>query len=475
MEQSLQNNPAAYKPSVEAVKIEIHKPTVSSAPGADNGQNASQGYSYPQYQLMPGAGPQSGMIPVPVAGAGQPVYNQYYMPQNVSQRPVYNQYTMPPALPQAQLLSAPAVPSFSGPQSLAPVYNQYFLSNPLQAAQQPAPPPYPMMYPMIIPQYIPMPMQMSNCCCHGGCNCNHQQPQSALPAQGLGHMPDKSFSPVSEEQDPLATQPLQPQNGMMPQDQPVNQNMQPPMQPPPPGAQPMQPQPPNNRQKPQETQTRTRLSNEYIKSLENYLNNPNSDVRQTAIKDILKILRNDKEKYKDKDNDEGSLRRDPALTNLINKALQDRSMINRTLALSILYGDYIDGDELTIKLLKDMQKSNKTFNQDAHTANELLLRRMGEAGKIEEPMGNGFAMPGQPIDQGFNPQMPTAQPLQNLQVQGAPPLEQNFNSQTPYPYGVPQMQGPQIQQMQGSPLQGPQMQNPNLQSPQGQNLNIMSR
>lgn len=539
MEQSVQNKTAAYKPSVGAVEIKIHNPTVNLPPCADNNQYNSQGYNYPQYQLMPTAGQQGGMMPVAVGGAGQPVYNQYYIPQTVTQKPVYNQYTMQPAtlpayqvpigslpsaaLPQSQILTAPAVPQYqmpigslpsaalsqsqilttpaasmyqipvgsqyalstaipqqqvgaanSAPQSEGPAYNQYFISTPPQTstAPQPAvqqPPLYPMMYPMIIPQYIPMPMPMSNCCCcNGGCNCNRmqQQQQTALPAQGLGQ-----GSPAAQEQkeEPLATQSLQQPSEMtpqMPQDQ---------MQEPPPGAQNIQPPqdsgPPNaaKRHKPQPPMTKTHLSDEYIKSLENYLNNPNADVRQTAIKEILKQLKKDK-----------TLRDDPALTNLINKALRDRSMVNRTLALSILYGDYADGDDLTIKILKDMQKSNKAFNQDAQTANSLLLKRMGESSVMEEPIEQGFdqqAIPAQPLAPGFNPQMPPAQGLQNPQMQG-PPLEQNFNPEAFYEkMPPPQQPGPQDWSIKSyRPEQS--MQNPQLQSPQsqtGQNLNLMSR
>ncbi len=462
MEQSLQNTQAAYKPSVEAVKIEIHKPTVSPVSGADSWQSSPQSYNYPQYQLMPTVGQQGGMMPV-AAGAGQPVYSQS-VPQY--QMPVSSQYAMPSAAFLPPLVGSTG----SVPQCQGPVYNQYFISTPPQAVtqrvvQQPAPPPYPMMYPAVIPQYIPIPM--FNCGCGCCCNCNRQQQQqqqqSVLPAQDI-----TQGLPAKLEQEPLANQSLQsPQNDIPAQVPPSQsqdplgaQNMQPPPQPPPP--QNMQQPPAGRKQKPQGP-AKTHLSDEYIKSLENYLNNPNSDVRQIAIKEILKRLKEDK-----------TLRDDPALTNLINKALRDRSMVNRTLALSILYGDYADGDDLTIDILKDMQKSNKAFNQDAHTANSLLLKRMGEASKIEEPSDQVFdpqPMPGQFMNQGFNPQIPPLQSLQNPQMQGPPP-EQNFN-----PEAMPQQQGPQDWAIKAyRPDQS--IQNTQLQSPQpqtGQNLNVMSK
>ena len=60
------------------------------------------------------------------------------------------------------------------------------------------------------------------------------------------------------------------------------------------------------------------LTDEYIKSLENYLNNPNDEIRLMASKEILMRLDEDKDRYND-----------AALNALLNKMLQDPSKLIR--------------------------------------------------------------------------------------------------------------------------------------------------
>lgn len=71
-------------------------------------------------------------------------------------------------------------------------------------------------------------------------------------------------------------------------------------------------------------QTRvTALTDEYIMSLENYLNNQNTDIRLMAAKEILTRLDEDKTRFDD-----------AALNALLNKMLQDPQKIIRVAALS---------------------------------------------------------------------------------------------------------------------------------------------
>jgi len=109
------------------------------------------------------------------------------------------------------------------------------------------------------------------------------------------------------------------------------------------------------------------LTDNYIKSLENYLNNPNSEIRSIGVKELLKRFKEDP-----------SRKKDPALTSLLNKSLQDPSQAIRLLALAALDSGYAEGDELTNQLLQNMQKSDKAYNQDAITAANILLKKAGK-------------------------------------------------------------------------------------------------
>jgi len=150
-----------------------------------------------------------------------------------------------------------------------------------------------------------------------------------------------------------------------------------------PAQQPQQqaPQPPTKQDEPQKTETPKQaapLSVEYVKSLENYLNNANTDIRLMGIKEVLNRFKEDKSRIQDQ-----------ALTNLLNKALQDPSEGVRVMALATLDSGYAAGDDLTVQLLKNMQKSDAAYNQDALTASRVLLKLAGK---------NLQAKPGQKLD-----------------------------------------------------------------------------
>jgi len=114
------------------------------------------------------------------------------------------------------------------------------------------------------------------------------------------------------------------------------------------------------------------LTDEYIKSLENYLNNPNADVRVVGIKELSARFKEDKTR-----------RNDRALTNLLNKALRDPSQKVRLIALGILDADTAEGDKLTYQILQNMQRSNSNYNQDSVTASEVMLRKSGRKFNVQ--------------------------------------------------------------------------------------------
>ena len=108
---------------------------------------------------------------------------------------------------------------------------------------------------------------------------------------------------------------------------------------------------------------KTILTDDYIKSLENYLDNDNPKVRLIGAKELLERFKEDDTR---KDN--------PSLVALLNKTLRDTSPSVRFLGLTMLQTGYTTGNDETISILKEIQSSNKDgLGDDALRASEILL------------------------------------------------------------------------------------------------------
>ena len=105
------------------------------------------------------------------------------------------------------------------------------------------------------------------------------------------------------------------------------------------------------------------LTDEYIKSLENYLNNPNQEIRLMASKEILTRLDEDKDRYDD-----------AALNALLNKMLQDPSKLIRVAALSAFASQLASGNNYTVTLLQNIQKNPNADKEDVLQAADILLK-----------------------------------------------------------------------------------------------------
>ena len=105
------------------------------------------------------------------------------------------------------------------------------------------------------------------------------------------------------------------------------------------------------------------LTDDYIKSLESYLDNPNDEVRLMASKEVLKRLDEDKDRYDD-----------AALNALLNKMMQDPSKLVRIAALSAFSSQLASGNDYTVKLLKDIQSNPKSDKEDIMQAADALLK-----------------------------------------------------------------------------------------------------
>ncbi len=105
------------------------------------------------------------------------------------------------------------------------------------------------------------------------------------------------------------------------------------------------------------------LTNEYIMSLENYLNNPNTEIRLMASKEILTRLDEDKDRYDD-----------AALNALLNKMLQDPERLIRIAALSAFSSQLASGNEYTYELLNNIQNDPNADKEDVVQAADCLLK-----------------------------------------------------------------------------------------------------
>ena len=105
------------------------------------------------------------------------------------------------------------------------------------------------------------------------------------------------------------------------------------------------------------------LTDEYIKSLENYLNNPNDEIRLMASKEVLKRLDEDKDRYND-----------AALNALLNKMMQDPAKLIRIAALSAFASRLASGNDYTVQLLQNIQSNPNADKEDVLQAADILLK-----------------------------------------------------------------------------------------------------
>ena len=90
------------------------------------------------------------------------------------------------------------------------------------------------------------------------------------------------------------------------------------------------------------------LTDDYIKTLEKYLNDANPKVRLIGANDLMERFKEDENR---KDN--------PSLISLLNKILKDPSVTIRFVGLLIMQLGYSVGNEETIQILKQLQQANK--------------------------------------------------------------------------------------------------------------------
>lgn len=105
------------------------------------------------------------------------------------------------------------------------------------------------------------------------------------------------------------------------------------------------------------------LTDEYIMSLENFLNNPNKEIRRKGASEVINRLGEDKGR-----------KTDPALNALLNKMLQDPDKGVRVLAISAFSSGIAKGNDLTVQLLKYMEANPQLYPDDVEAVSMALLK-----------------------------------------------------------------------------------------------------
>ena len=116
------------------------------------------------------------------------------------------------------------------------------------------------------------------------------------------------------------------------------------------------------------------LTDDYIKTLENYIRNDNPEIKLMGAKELMQRFREDE-----------SRKNDPALTALLNLLLQSKYSNVKMIGTSILENGWAQGDALTQQLLTQMQQSNTGYGLDALDAAKAALKTAGQTVKVDDP------------------------------------------------------------------------------------------
>ena len=116
------------------------------------------------------------------------------------------------------------------------------------------------------------------------------------------------------------------------------------------------------------------LTDDYIRTLENYIRNDNPEIKLMGAKELMQRFREDE-----------SRKNDPALTALLNLLLQSKYSNVKMVGTSILENGWAQGDALTQQLLAQMQQSNSGYGLDALDAAKAALKTAGQTVKVDDP------------------------------------------------------------------------------------------
>ena len=122
----------------------------------------------------------------------------------------------------------------------------------------------------------------------------------------------------------------------------------------------------------------TILTDNYIKNLDQYLENQDPEIREYAASEVVKRLDEDKTRYNDK-----------ALNALINKMILDPYDHKvRGRGLFALECQLAKGDENTVKILEALRQDPNLLDRDRGTIEKVLLQMSADTKMVNEPVMN---------------------------------------------------------------------------------------
>lgn len=128
--------------------------------------------------------------------------------------------------------------------------------------------------------------------------------------------------------------------------------------------------------KPAEKKTEKRevvqLTDNYIKTVENYLNNQDKSVRLMGAKEVLARLQED-----------DTRKNDPAMNALVNKMLQDPYQPVKFMAMAALESRAVAGNQTSVGLLQNIQGQKTAYGEDSLKASNILLKLSGNTTQKE--------------------------------------------------------------------------------------------
>ena len=121
----------------------------------------------------------------------------------------------------------------------------------------------------------------------------------------------------------------------------------------------------------------TELSENYVKTLEAYLNSDDKELRTMAAKEVIERMKEDK-----------SRKNNEVLIALNNKMLKDPSQPIRFMAMGAIEAHYISGNQETVDTLNKLQNKRKSQNpmtsEDAINASSALVQLTKTMKEIKE-------------------------------------------------------------------------------------------
>lgn len=133
-----------------------------------------------------------------------------------------------------------------------------------------------------------------------------------------------------------------------------------------------QPVAPAPEEKKKEKKDIVMLTDGYIKNLENYLNNQNTQVRLMGAKEVMARLQEDPDR-----------KNDPALNALVNKMLQDPYSPVKFIGMSLLEARNATGNNNSVAILQKIQNDKTGYGEDSLKASNVLLKMSAQTTQKE--------------------------------------------------------------------------------------------